>query len=94
MRFGHRRLSNGLAQQVMKISNVDFLKSERPGARFATVAKDCGGKFAKFKKGERVRVWFNGGSSYTIERVKWKGSTVPLAHSCYGIPRSCITIDK
>lgn len=71
-----------------------FLKSKRPGARMATVVKQCGGEFSNFKPGDRVRVWFNKGSSYTIERVKWTGSRVPLAHSCYGIPRSCIKIDK
>lgn len=64
------------------------LSSAKPNWRRARIVKECGGEFCRFKVGEIVLVnpYSNEQGETTIEREKWKGSTVPPCNSCYGIP--------
>lgn len=56
-------------------------------ARLATLIKPIDGKFTHWKAGETVLATHVIGSSYCIERPKWKGPH-RLTNSCAGVPRS------
>lgn len=58
--------------------------------RYAWLTRSIGGEFAKFRKGAKVRVKCMRGSSYQIERDKWRGSMVPLCNRLCGVPRSAL----
>lgn len=58
--------------------------------RLATLIIDVEGDFVKLKAGTVVKAQHVSGSSYTIERLKWRGSKVPLANRLCGIPRSAL----
>lgn len=62
---------------------------KKPTARLAIVKRAVGGKFARFRKGERV-IAVRSNRSYAIERVRWRGSIVPIANICHGIPASAL----
>lgn len=63
-------------------------------AKLAVVARAIGGKFARFRKGERVVAIRrrNGQRTFDIERVRWRGSTVPLANQCCCIPADALQL--
>lgn len=61
--------------------------------RLAKLTRDVGGQFTNFRKGEYVWAIHVRGSSYLIERLKWKGAKVPLCNQCTGIPRSALFFD-
>jgi hypothetical protein len=78
------------------MNRPDILASTRPGWLLATVNEACGGTFCKFRAGERVKAWPNGLTKplrYTVERLTWLGSTVPLANSCVDIPKRFLDFD-
>lgn len=64
-----------------------------PRAKKAIILEACGGKFARFRKGEVVFAMRRGRGSrnYIIERDRWRGAMMPLSHQCYGINPSCLS---
>lgn len=74
------------------MSTPDILASKRPGFLFGRVKIAFNGRMSRWKKGERIKIWSDG-RTVTIERVKWTGSLVPLAHCCYGVQRSLVEFD-
>lgn len=60
--------------------------------RLATLTRDVKGRMFTWRKGSLVKVRCNRGSSYSIQRAKWRGSLVPLANAMFGVPRSALLI--
>jgi hypothetical protein len=59
--------------------------------KVATVKKDTGGVFARFKSGEVVRVHREPNRrTYMVVRAKSKAPYLPLANECVGVPRSML----
>lgn len=63
-----------------------------PEWKEAVITMKCGGTYCRFKKGERVLVRYWRG--WSVQRRTWRGSMVPLAQVCAGVPRKCFTITK
>lgn len=70
----------------------DILASKRPGFRLGRVKVAFEGRMSKWRKGERIKIWSDG-PTVTIERAKWTGSLVPLAHNCFGVQRRFVEFD-
>lgn len=71
----------------------DVLASKRPGFRLGRVKESFKGCMSHWKKGDRIKIWSDG-KTVTIERVKWTGSLVPLAHCCYAVERRFVEFDS
>lgn len=67
------------------------LASKRPGSVPAIIARSFKGTFSVWSAGEHVKAWLEADGSYSIERIHWTGSLVPLAHACILIPREALT---
>jgi hypothetical protein len=65
-----------------------------PRAKLVVMTRTDGGKFARFKKGERVIAIRRrrGQRTYDVERVRWRGSIVPLANKCCCVPADALHI--
>jgi hypothetical protein len=48
------------------------------------------GKFTSWPAGMTVFATHVRGSSYAIERLKWRVPKLPLVNSCAGVPRSAL----
>lgn len=72
----------------------DILHSKRTGFVLATTVKAFVGRYSKWEQGEKVKAWLNEDGTYTIERVRWTGSLVPLWKSCYGVPKRVFSFKK
>lgn len=55
--------------------------------RLARMIRPGNGQFTKWRKGEIVLARHVIGSSYCIEKVKWRKPKLPLFNSCVGVPR-------
>lgn len=75
------------------MSQPDVLASKRPGFRLGRVAVTFKGSMSLWKKGRRIKIWRDKNGSYTVEKVKWTGSLVPLANACYGVARRLLEFD-
>lgn len=59
----------------------------------ARLVRDVEGQFAKFKGGEIVKAKNLERGKCTIERLRWKGSLVPLSNVLSGVPTSAMDFD-
>lgn len=73
----------------------DVLASTRPGFRMARLKVNAKGKYSQWRKGELVRAWPNeNDGKYLIERVKWRGSLVPLTNQCANIVAAMLDFEN